>query len=60
MDKEKFIVTTTKFAELKRELNTDFYKDPSTLNTVGFDPKTTALKATLDKVLDVLDEFVKS
>lgn len=60
MDKEKFIVTTTQFAELKRKLNTDFYKDPKTLTTAGYDPKTTALKETLDKVLDILDEFVKS
>lgn len=57
MDKEKFIVTTTKFAELKRELNENFYKKPT---TAGYNPETGALKLTLDKVLDILDEFVKS
>ena len=60
MNKEKYIIKTTEFAELKKELNTEFYKDPKTLTTVGYDPKTGALKATLDKVLDILDEFVKS
>lgn len=60
MNKEKFIVQTTKFAELKRELDTNFNRDPKTLTTAGYDPKTTALKTTLDKVLDILDEFVKS
>lgn len=55
MDKEKFIVTTTKFAELKKELNKDFH---SKSQIAGCNNETLALKSALDKVLDMLDEFI--
>ena len=57
MDKEKFIVETTEFAELKRELDIEFRREPL---YAGENVKACALKSALDKMLDLLDEFVKS
>jgi predicted transcriptional regulator of viral defense system len=58
MNKENMIETTTKFKELKKEFNNDFYKDPQYCG--GGDPKVNALKSTMDKLLDLLDELVRS
>lgn len=57
MNKEKFILKTTEFAELKRELDIDFCREPL---YAGEDVKALALKSVLDRMLDLLDEFVKS
>lgn len=57
MDKEKFIIETTEFAELKKELGINFRREPI---IAGEDVKAEALKTTLDKMLDLLDEFVRS
>ena len=57
MDKEKFIVETTEFAELKRELDVEFRREPL---YAGENVKACALKSALDKMLDLLDEFVRS
>lgn len=57
MDKEKFIVETTEFAELKRELDIEFRREPL---YAGENVKALALKSALDRMLDLLDEFVKS
>lgn len=57
MDKEKFIVETTEFAELKRELDIEFRREPL---CAGENVKAYALKSALDKMLDLLDEFVRS
>lgn len=56
MDKEKFILKTTEFAELKRELDIEFRREPL---YAGEDVKACALKSALDRMLDLLDEFVK-
>ena len=57
MDKEKFIVETTEFAELKRELDIEFRREPL---YAGENVKACALKSALDRMLDLLDEFVRS
>ena len=57
MDKEKFIVETTEFTELKRELDIEFRREPL---YAGENVKACALKSALDKMLDLLDEFVRS
>lgn len=57
MDKEKFIVETTEFAELKRELDINFHRKPL---YAGEDVQAHALKSALDKMLDLFDEFVRS
>ena len=57
MDKEKFIVETTEFAKLKRELDIEFCREPL---YAGENVKALALKSALDRMLDLLDEFVRS
>ena len=58
MNKEKMIETTTRFKELKKEFDNDFYKEPQ--HWGGGDPKCNALKSTMDELLDLLDELVRS
>lgn len=58
MNKDNFIETTTKFNELKKEFNNDYYaKRDYACDT---DPKISALKTTMDKLLILLDELVRS
>ena len=57
INKENFIETTTKFNELKKEFDREFYAQPSCWG--GGDPKINALKSTMDKLLSMLDELVR-
>lgn len=56
VNKENFIETTTKFNELRKEFDKNFYADSKCW---GVDPKMIALKNTMDKLLSMLDELVK-
>lgn len=58
MNKESMIETTTKFIELKKKFDNDFYREQQ--HWGGGDPKINALKFTMDKLLDLLDELVRS
>ena len=57
MNKENLVVTTTKFDELRKELNRHFYQKQDYASDEYF--KTLALKETVEKMLILLDELVR-
>ena len=55
---EKMIETTTKFNELKKELDRNYYTKPTYVCDTDY--KIIALKSAMDKLLILMDELVRS
>lgn len=61
MNKENLVVTTTKFNELRKELDSNFNTklNPVLATMSDTEYKLSVLKMTMDKILTLLDELVR-
>ena len=61
MNKENLVITTTKFNELRKELNSKFYTElnPMSANMSDTEYKLSVLRMTMDAMLTLLDELVR-